>query len=72
MRDKAEAGTPIRRLLQKSRREHGGSNQAVGRGNIEKRLDSKYISDVQLTWFPDRLDSECKRKKSRMALRFGA
>ena len=52
--------------------EDGDLSQGVVRGHVKKRVDSKYISDVELTWFAGRLHIECKRKKSRIALRFGA
>lgn len=47
-------------------------NQGVVRGHVKKRVGSKYISDVELTWFAGSLHTECKSKKSRIALRFGS
>lgn len=42
-------------------REDGDLNQSIGRENAEKRMGSKYFSDVELTrFFFSRLDHEYK------------
>ena len=41
----------------------GDLNQGVVRGHVKKRVGSKYISDVELTWFAGSLHTECKEKE---------
>lgn len=70
VRDKDKQGDESESHYSNPGGEDCGWNHGVGRGNVDKRLDGQYISDVELTQFSDRLGRECKRKKSTMAQRF--
>ena len=70
VRDKDKQGDESESHYSNPGGEDCGWTHGVGRGNVDKRLDRQYISDVELTQFSDRLGRECKRKKSTMAQRF--